>query len=260
MHDRQQLNVRADSHEVLTVQECFDALGLSRPELRMGDVRLGQLGDGLHDHHGRLPDLLLESRLRRIRAAEVASRWLAIATTIGMVIIAVLSPLLGAFADFTAARSGCSASSWCSAWPRSPRCSSSTPATGSWPRCSSSWPTSAPTAASSFTTPSCRTSPATTRSTASRPPATRWDIWAAGSCSRSTLPGSMQAGLVRPSRRGESQRPQATLARAPGVPVGGGLVARLLDPPVSPRAGAARPFTQVDELRGKSPSEPCWLA
>ena len=33
---------------------------------------------------------------------EVASRWLAIATTIGMVLIAVVSPILGAFADYTA--------------------------------------------------------------------------------------------------------------------------------------------------------------
>src|SRR6516164_2572366 len=33
---------------------------------------------------------------------EVASRMLAIATTIGMVLIAVASPILGAFADYTA--------------------------------------------------------------------------------------------------------------------------------------------------------------
>src|SRR5437763_7483853 len=33
---------------------------------------------------------------------EVASRRLAIATTIGMVLIAVVSPILGAFADYTA--------------------------------------------------------------------------------------------------------------------------------------------------------------
>ena len=33
---------------------------------------------------------------------EVASRWLAIATTVGMVLIAVISPILGAFADYTA--------------------------------------------------------------------------------------------------------------------------------------------------------------
>ncbi len=31
---------------------------------RLGDVRLGEFGDGVHDHHRRFPDLLRASRLR----------------------------------------------------------------------------------------------------------------------------------------------------------------------------------------------------
>ena len=63
-------------------------------------------------------------------------------------------------------------------------------AIGSWPRSCSSWPTSGPTAASSSTTPCCRTLPAKTRSTGSRRPAMRWATSAAARCWRSTWRGS----------------------------------------------------------------------
>ena len=80
--------------------------GRARPEpagaSRVGDVRLGQLGDGLHDHHGRLPDLLLKGRMLPGSSPMSLPAGLPFATTIGMVIIAVLSPILGAFADYTA--------------------------------------------------------------------------------------------------------------------------------------------------------------
>ena len=120
----------------------------------------------------------------------------------------------------------------------SPRCSSSTRATGSWPRSCSSWPTSGPTAASSSTTPSCPTSPATTRSTGSRRPAMRWATSAAGLLLALNL-----AWIIKPEWFGlpsdegsHARRPRCRIRLA--VPLGRRLVAGLLDPAVPPRAGA----------------------
>ena len=81
---------------------ALDALGLSRPELRawaMYDWANSAMVCTIITavfpiYYSKVACAGLEPK--------VASRQLAIATTIGMVIIAVLSPILGAFADYTA--------------------------------------------------------------------------------------------------------------------------------------------------------------
>jgi len=84
------------------LSRTLDALGLSRPELRawaMYDWANSAMVCTIITavfpiYYSKVACAGLEP--------EVASRQLAIATTIGMVIIAVLSPILGAFADYTA--------------------------------------------------------------------------------------------------------------------------------------------------------------
>jgi MFS transporter, UMF1 family len=83
---------------------ALDLLGLSRPELRAW---------ALYDWANSAMVCTIITAVFPIYYSKVAcagfkpgeaSRTLAIATTIGMVVIAVLSPILGAFADFTAAK------------------------------------------------------------------------------------------------------------------------------------------------------------
>ncbi len=66
----------------------------------MGHVRLGKLGDGVRHHHGCLSDLLRTGRLLGDEGRGCIGPSLRLATTIGMVIIAAVSPLLGTIADF----------------------------------------------------------------------------------------------------------------------------------------------------------------
>ena len=82
----------------------------------------------------------------------VASRRFALVTTIGMSIIAVLSPVLGTIADFNGRKKGMLGGFLALGAASSPGCSSSIPATGGSHRSCSSWQTSAPTAASSSMT------------------------------------------------------------------------------------------------------------
>ena len=81
-------------------------LGLDRPELRawaMYDWANSAMVT--RDHHGRVPDLLFgASHAQGIGPRGAHSRLFAIATTIGMAIIAVLSPVLGTMADSTAVK------------------------------------------------------------------------------------------------------------------------------------------------------------
>ena len=140
----------------------------------------------------------------------VATQRFAIASTIGMVIIAILAPdprgdrrrPADQEADARHLHGG-------RRRPRSPRCSSSTGATGCWRRPSSSSPTSAPTAASSSTTPSCRTSPATTRSTGSPPPG-----YALGYIGGGLLLALNLAWIMKPEWFGLPSGPNLTDAQA----------------------------------------------
>src|SRR5271166_5908247 len=81
---------------------ALDALGLSRPELRAW---------AMYDWANSAMVCTIITAVFPIYFSKVAcagfepnvaSRLLAVSTTIGMVIIAVLSPILGAFADYTA--------------------------------------------------------------------------------------------------------------------------------------------------------------
>jgi MFS transporter, UMF1 family len=84
------------------LQRSLDALGLSRPELRAW---------AMYDWANSAMVCTIITAVFPIYFSKVAcaglepnvaSRLLAVSTTIGMVIIAVLSPILGAFADYTA--------------------------------------------------------------------------------------------------------------------------------------------------------------
>ena len=105
-------------------------------------------------------------------------------------IIAILSPVLGAYADYAGAKKRLLAVFLAIGVIATAAMFFIGTATGSSPRCCSSSPTSASPAASSSTTRCCRTSPRPTRWTASRARATRSATSAAACCWRSTWRGS----------------------------------------------------------------------
>ena len=205
----------------------------------LGDVRLGELGDGLHDHHRRVPDLLLEGRLRRVTArGGVAVGWPSRRRS-AWSSSPSLSPVLGAIADYTgrkktAARRlpGARRSA------RSPRCTSST--RGDWILASVLFILANIGANGSFVFYD-----------ALLPHIARDDeidrVSTAGyalGLPRRRAPAGAQPGVdpeARMVRAPVGREPDAgagDAARAAGLPLGRRLVVRLLDPAVPPRARA----------------------
>ena len=89
----------APSFPAMPPTSLWSRLGPRPPRApRLGDVRLGELGDADDHHRGRLPDLLREGR-RGEPAGGGATQRFATANTLAMVIIALLSPILGTIAD-----------------------------------------------------------------------------------------------------------------------------------------------------------------
>ena len=181
----------------------LDRLGLGTPEVRAW--ALYDVGNSAAVTS--IVTAIFPIYFARVAAADLpptlATQRYALATTLGLAIVAGLAPLLGSLADVRPVKKlllGAFAAAGATAvgalffvgrgdWLR---------ASSSRQR-SSSCSMSVSTGASSSTTRSCPTSPGARTCTGSPPPATPWGIWAAESSSRLSSPGS-------PTRRSSGSR------------------------------------------------------
>ena len=181
-----------------------------------------------------------------------ATQRLATLNTLALVVIALVSPVLGAVSDYGGNKKRFIAAFMGSASPRWPGSSSSHTgdlALGGWLFVLALIGVAG---ASSSTSRCCPTSPGPTRSTGSRPPATPWATSAAASCSRFNLAWIQKPGWFGLPAGPASTRPRRRCPRA-GASLAWRSGGSLFSIPLFRRVPEPPRRLEPDERRGESP-------